>query len=276
MALVSVVIPVYNRAGLIRRAVVSVLNQTFGDFECIVVDDGSEVDCLSAIRGLDPRIKTIKLPYRCGVSHARNTGAEHSDSPWIAFLDSDDEWLPKKLEQQLDWAHRKQQYSILQSKEEWIRNGVFVNPPYTHCKQGGDIFALSLERCMITPSSVLIKRDLFRYYGGFNESLPACEDYDLWLRITVKHHVGLVDEVLLKRYGGHSDQLSTTTPVLDRFRIRSLLGLLFKEELTSEQRSMVRRQIKKKALICANGYRKRGNNELFRRYKTIAERFGED
>lgn len=251
------------------------MNQTFRGYECIVVDDCSVEDLMSI-----PELETSarfhykKLPVRSGVSKARNSGAEEARAPWIAFLDSDDEWLPGKLQMQLEWAASRPSCQILQCEEMWIRHGIRVNQPKTHRKREGDIFAASLERCMITPSSVLLRKELFTKTGGFNESLPACEDYDLWLRITSHHPVGLVDRILLKRYGGHGDQLSATVPILDRFRIRSMLGLMNRQTLSPGQVELVRRQIEKKATIVAHGYKKRGNREYYEKYHAIAERFG--
>jgi len=171
-------------------------------------------------------------------------------------------------------VRRNPQYRILQTREAWIRNGVRVNPPATHEKKEGDLFAVSLKRCMITPSSVMMQKTLLEEVGGFNEALPACEDYDLWLRITARYPVGLIDEILLRRYGGHDDQLSATVPVLDRFRIRSMIGLLESGALTNEQADLTRRELAARADICANGYRKRGKKELYEQYRTIARQFG--
>jgi glycosyltransferase involved in cell wall biosynthesis len=271
---VSVIIPVCNRRELLRRALQSVVNQSFADFECIVVDDCSKEDLASIPELKAPCIHYSKLPVRSGVSRARNTGVSEARAPWIAFLDSDDEWHPAKLRMQMEWTSGHPSWQILQCEEKWIRNGTRVNPPKTHRKKEGDIFAVSLLRCMITPSSVLMRKSLFEKTGGFNESLPACEDYDLWLRITSRHPVGLVDRILLTRYGGHADQLSATFPVLDRFRIRSMLGLIEQGTLSSEQAELVKVQLEKKATIVACGYKKRGNLEAYEKYHAIARRFG--
>jgi glycosyltransferase involved in cell wall biosynthesis len=269
---VSVIIPVHNRRQFLTRAVESVLRQTFSDFECIVVDDGSDDggDRLPILE--NRRVRVLRLGARWGVAKARNEGVKIAQTPWIAFLDSDDEWMPQKLHQQFVWLESHPEVPILQSCEIWIRNGVRVNPPATHMKKGGDLFAASLERCMITPSSVLVQKNFLEAFGGFNESLPACEDYDLWLRITARHEVGLVDELLLRRYGGHADQLSATVPVLDRFRIRSMLSLLLRGRLNDRQRILVNNQLVKKATILANGYKKHGNQELYEQYTALARR----
>ena len=270
---VAVIIPVHNRREYLERAVESVLKQTFKRFECIVVDDGSDDGSDRPARFTDNRVRLIRFDMHSGVSRARNAGVAATRAPLIAFLDSDDEWKRDKLKSQLEWLTRHPHYEILQSREEWIRNGVRVNPPATHVKREGNLFAASLERCMVTPSSVLLTRTLFAAYGGFNESLPACEDYDLWLRITARHRVGLVDEIHLCRYGGHGDQLSATVPALDRFRVRSMLGLLIEGGLTRDQRILVTRQLCRKTAILANGYKKRGNQELYERYNILAQRY---
>jgi glycosyltransferase involved in cell wall biosynthesis len=274
MPQVTVIIPVYNRYTLLDRAVRSVVCQSFRDFELIIVDDGSEVsltDC--AIAEYDPRIRIVRLDQNCGVSAARNAGVSVSKGHWIAFLDSDDHWHHQKLQKQLRWLDINRETSIMQTKEIWIRNGVRVNPPKSHEKIQGDIFQQSLDRCMITPSSVILSRELIDSSGGFNESLRACEDYDLWLRICCRHQVGLLDEFLLTRYGGHADQLSGTAEHLDRYRVRSILQLLETTELAQEQFYLAVTTLVKKAQILANGYNKRGNSELYERYQSIVTRY---
>ena len=269
--LVAVIIPTYNRAALLERAVQSVLGQTFRDFELVVVDDGSIDNTaeLPVFKNPDPRLRYIRSPENRGVSAARNAGVKATTAPWLAFLDSDDEWLPEKLEKQVRWTQLHPDMPIVQTREIWIRHGRRVNPPKTHEKFEGDLFAASLERCMITPSSVMLRRTLFNQTGSFNESLPACEDYDLWLRMTCRCPVGLVDEYLLTRYGGHADQLSATVPALDRFRIQSIVNLLANDVLSADQRECARRNLIKRAQILAQGYKKHGNEEDYERYKKI-------
>jgi glycosyltransferase involved in cell wall biosynthesis len=273
MPLISVIIPVFNRKELLPRALLSVLKQSFTDFELIVVDDGSTdgVEELPILTS-DPRIQYIKLDSNYGVSKARNTGISHSSGKWIALLDSDDEWTVNKLKKQLLWLRANPSFRITQSKEIWIRNGKRVNPPSTHEKFQGDLFSVSLQRCMITPSSVIFDRELFFECGPFNESLPACEDYDLWLRITCRYPIGLVPEFHLTRYGGHQDQLSSIIPILDRYRIRSILQLLYHSQLTPQQRSDAISICTQKASIIADGCLKRGNQNLYLRYQSIASR----
>jgi glycosyltransferase involved in cell wall biosynthesis len=273
MPAISVVIPTFNRKNLLIRAVNSVLCQTYKEFEIIIIDDCSDDGTTLLPFSTEDRIRFFRLPCRSGVSSARNFGVAQAGGKWIAFLDSDDEWFPRKLELQLKWMKKNQEFRIVQSKEIWIRNGVRVNPPRTHQKFQGDLFEASLERCMITPSSVFLEKGLFEECGGFDESFQACEDYDLWLRITSKYQIGLLDEFLLTRYGGHQDQLSSTVVNLDRYRIRSMLKLLYQDQLSENQRILVRNCIIKRAEIVANGYYKRGQRELYERFISIADKY---
>ena len=277
MPLVSVIIPTYNRTALISRAINSVLNQTFRDFECIVIDDASDdgTDQLDILKTPAPGLRYIKLPSHSGVSKARNAGVAETSGQWIAFLDSDDEWRSRKLEQQVQWHCANPGFAISQTKEIWVRRGTRVNPPKTHEKKEGYIFGQSLRQCMVTPSSVMLSRKLFLDTGGFDETLPACEDFDLWLRITCRLPVGLVSEYLLTRYGGHADQLSATVMGLDRFRIQSITGLLDSKMLSSDQATIAKAELVKKAIIVANGFKKRGNREEYERYSRIAEAFSD-
>ncbi|MCB0339548.1 MAG: glycosyltransferase, partial [Bdellovibrionales bacterium] len=206
--LVSVVIPVFNRADQLAEAVDSVLAQTFRDFELIVVDDGSEID-LSVIkeRVLASGHVWLEQP-NAGVAAARNRGVAVSKGEWVAFLDSDDRWLPQKLSEQLDYHEQHSDTSISQTFERWIRHGRRVNQRLKHAMPDGEGFSSSLKICCISPSSVMLRRELFDEHRGFNEEFPVCEDYDLWLRITAKERVGLVKIPLIEKFGGHPDQLS--------------------------------------------------------------------
>ena len=205
--LVSVIIPTYNRADLVRQALASVKAQTYRDFEIVVVDDGGTdgtCEVLSAWR----EIRVLRHARRRGVSAARNTGIAAARGQWLAFLDSDDLWLPDKLARQISWLEGQPELLMCQTDETWVRRGVRVNKPLSHRKVAGRIFLPSLARCMISPSAVILNRRLFADHGGFDETLPAAEDYDLWLRLTWRYEVGLVDEPLVIKRGGHPDQLS--------------------------------------------------------------------
>jgi glycosyltransferase involved in cell wall biosynthesis len=267
----SVIIPVYNRKLLCKKAVHSVLSQTCTDYELIIVDDAS-TDGISENFLFDgrllPRCSYYRLAQNRGVSAARNFGISRARGRWLAFLDSDDLWHTKKLEFQYDKCMEAPEYLIHQTREIWIRRGVRVNPPKKCEKYEGELFFDSLQRCMITPSSVVLHTSLIEKYGNFNESFPACEDYDLWVRITAREQVGLVDEYLLTRYGGHSDQLSCTTPVPDRYRVQALYALL-QQHLTREKKAAAGKVLEKKLSILLQGAKKRKRHDDISYYRKL-------
>lgn len=222
---ISVIIPTYNRVKTLMRAVNSVLNQTLQPSEIIIVDDRSTDETIPMLAPLANRLKVITQPHN-GVSSARNHGVLQASSPWIAFLDSDDEWLPQKLETQASYLSKFPHIQICHTDEIWIRNGIFVNQGKKHQKQGGWIYENCLPLCAISPSSILIKKDIFGKEGLFDETLPACEDYDMWLRLTYKYEVLYIENKLVRKYGGHPDQLSKSIPLLDLYRIYAMEKIL--------------------------------------------------
>jgi glycosyltransferase involved in cell wall biosynthesis len=259
--LVDVIIPTFNRAQILNRAVQSVLNQTYTEFILHIVDDGStdNTDELLASYGCHPKIVIHKQANR-GVSAARNLAVKNSHSPWISFLDSDDEWLPNKLEKQMAFLKLNTKCRFLHAEEIWIRNGVRVNPKVKHNKASVDLFKRSLEFCLISPSTVVMARDLFMEHGQFDESFTVCEDYDLWLKILAREEVGFLSDFVTNKYGGHEDQLSTKFVAMDYFRIKSLITLL-KTNIDQDKKDLILMEIKKKAPILLKGYLKHQNLE---------------
>ncbi|MDQ3002785.1 MAG: glycosyltransferase family 2 protein [Fibrobacterota bacterium] len=255
---VTIVIPTFDRAALLPRAMDSALAQSGVDFEVVVADDGSTDDTQAVLDRYsgDSRVRVLKLTHG-GVCRARNAAVADSRSPLLAFLDSDDEWLPGKLAAQVHLLQDTGR-SICQTEEIWIRNGVRVNQPAHYVKREGDLFALSLKYCMITPSSVLMTRSLYEESGGFNPEFPACEDFELWLRITSRHPVGLIPKPMMVRYGGHQDQLSTRYPAQDRFRIRAIALLLDGDLLDPQRRALALAALREKLNIYEAGCLKRG------------------
>jgi len=254
--LISVVLPTYNRCLLLERAVDSVLNQTFRNFELIVVDDGSTDDTPALLESYGDRLRVIRQP-NSGVSAARNQGIRQAGGRLIALLDSDDYWLPQKLTRQVAFFEKDPGAVICQTEEIWMRNGVRVNPKKRHRKFSGWIFEKCLPLCLISPSAVMLRKSLLDEVGLFDESLPACEDYDLWLRITCKYPVGLMGTPLIVKCGGHADQLSRM-PQLDQYRIQALLKVLDRECLSAAQAAAARAVLVEKCRIYADGCRKRG------------------
>ena len=267
----SVVLPTYNRAWCLKSAIDSVLDQNDQRSELIVVDDGSTDNTQQLVATYGERLRYIRQDNR-GVSAARNTGIRAASGALIALLDSDDEWLPGKLSTQLDFFKAHPEALICQTEEIWIRNGVRVNPGKRHRKQSGMIFESSLALCLVSPSAVMIKKALLDDVGLFDENLPACEDYDLWLRIAWKYPIHLIDQPLIVKRGGHTDQLSRL-PELDKYRIRSICGLLDRNCLAPGQRQAAIAMLKTKCAIYAQGCRKRNRQDDADHYERIAARY---
>lgn len=253
---ISVVIPTYNRIALVERAIDSVLRQSIKPFDIIVVDDGSDDGTSEMIQ---KKYRSINLVQQqnSGVSAARNNGIKHAKGDWISLLDSDDEWTEKKLENQVNRLIKNPDYHFCHTNEIWIRNGVRVNQKKRHQKYGGYIFDKCLDICRISPSSTLFKKNILEHVGWFDTQLPVCEDYDLWLRITADYKILFVDEPLIIKYGGHTDQLSQSVEGIELFRIKSLENLLANTELSPQKKNLAITMIIKKLNIYLNGLIKR-------------------
>ena len=263
---ISVIIPTYNRCDLLKRAINSVIKQTITPKEIIIVDNGSTDQTYQMVSSLFPEINYF-IEKKRGVSAARNKGILESKSKWIAFLDSDDAWKPTKLEKQMEFSiFNQDKYRIIHTDENWYRNKKFLNQLKKHKKSGGNIFKNSLQLCCISPSSVVLKKQIFEEYGLFDENLEVCEDYDMWIRITAKEEVGFLDSPLVLKYGGHSDQLSKKFWGMDRFRIKSLEKNLKNEHFSKSQKINVLDTLIEKLTIVSDGALKRGNKEIFKKY----------
>jgi glycosyltransferase involved in cell wall biosynthesis len=253
---VSVVLPTYNRAWCLAEAVDSVLAQEEAGAELIVVDDGSTDDTDRLLAGYGEAIRVLRQE-NCGVSAARNAGIAAARGGLVAFLDSDDLWLSGKLRAQVDFFAEHPEALICQTEELWVKNGRRVNPGRRHRKRGGMIFEPSLELCLVSPSAVMARRELFERIGSFDEALPACEDYDLWLRVSLRCPIHLIPTPLIVKRGGHSDQLSKGWG-LDRYRIAALVKLLNGDSLNEVQRQAAGHVLRRKCAVYASGCRKRG------------------
>jgi glycosyltransferase involved in cell wall biosynthesis len=267
---ISVIIPTYNREEKVKNAIESVLAQTVKPYEIIVVDDGSTDNTKNVIQ----KIKNITYIYQQnrGVSAARNKGIAHATGEYIALLDSDDLWKPEKLEKHIKYIKNNPKYNVSQTEEIWIRNGKFVNPMKKHLKPIGNIFIPSLELCLVSPSTVIIHKSIFEKYGTFDENLPACEDYDLWLRVSAFEPIGLLKEKLTVKYGGHVDQLSKAYYAMDRFRVYAIEKILQKN-IKPEYKKAAISVLLKKCEILINGYKKRGNQKEALFYENILKKY---
>ena len=268
---ISVVIPTLNRINTLQRALDSVINQTYKAAEIIVVDNGSSDGTLKFLREQYPKI-TILTENKIGVSSARNKGIKKSINQWIALLDSDDAWHPRKLEIQtsmLDSALKE--YNLIHTDEVWFRNNKHINQMKKHKKQGGYIFERCLSLCCISPSSVLFKKNILDKVGLFDESLPVCEDYDMWLKICSSEEVLFVQDKLTYKYGGHKDQLSKSYWGMDRFRIKSIENIIKNFDLTYKQKKQAKKELIKKLKIIINGAFKRNNLSIVNEFSTKLE-----
>ncbi len=268
---ISVVIPTLNRINTLRRALDSVINQTYKPAEIIVVDNGSSDGTLKFLREQYPKI-TILTENKIGVSSARNKGIKKSINQWIALLDSDDAWHPRKLEIQtsmLDSALKE--YNLIHTNEVWFRNNKHINQMKKHKKQGGYIFERCLSLCCISPSSVLFKKNILDKVGLFDESLPVCEDYDMWLKICSSEEVLFAQDKLTYKYGGHKDQLSKSYWGMDRFRIKSIENIIKNFDLTYKQKKQAKKELIKKLKIIINGAFKRNNLSIVNEFSTKLE-----
>jgi len=270
---VSVIIPTFNRREFVLEAVRSVLEQTFEPLELIVVDDGSTDGTADALRGLgDRRLRVIEQKNR-GVSAARNAGVAVSRAPLVAFLDSDDLWLPQKLQVQTAYMDANPDISICQTEELWLRRGRRVNPKSKHRKRSGWIFEDCLPLCIVSPSATMMRRLAFDALGGFDEGLLACEDYDLWLRASLRYQISTLSEPLIVKRGGRPDQLSAQWG-LDMHRIAALEKIMEDPLLSEERRRLVLAEIKRRSRIVSAGARKRLNTALSRDYASKADLLG--
>ena len=243
--MISVIIPTFNRPALLKKAIDSVSAQTYKDFELIVIEDLAQE----------------------GPAWARNKGIKKSTRPFIAFLDSDDWWDKDKLAIQIAAMKKNPQYLISHTQEIWYKNGKLLNQKKKHKKHSGYIFDKCLSLCVVSMSTVIVRRELFDRAGLFNENLPCCEDYDFWLRASVNHEFLLIDKPLTLKDGGRPDQLSSIFATgIDKYRIQSISDLLKSNSLTPDQRNLATAELQRKCRIYATGCLKHGKEEEARTY----------
>jgi glycosyltransferase involved in cell wall biosynthesis len=210
--LVSVVIPVYNRAHLIGRAIRSVLSQTFVDLELLVVDDGSSDGIADAVGSFDdPRLRLVRLPRRGGVARARNVGIGQARGDLVAFLDSDDEWLPSKLEQQI--ARLRQHaagHAVVSCQFVRYNDLTRRSAAPVRASPRGDSFDQFIRGPAPIPSCLVVPRAALGAVGGLDESLPTFADYELLLRLADASILFVeVDAVLVIKHEHGTRQISS-------------------------------------------------------------------
>ncbi len=263
---VSVIIPTFNRDGWLAESIRSVLSQS--GFELIIVNDGS-TDGTQKILESFSEIRVIHLPENHGVSYARNRGIEQARGSLICFLDSDDLWEEGKLDMQVKWMQNHPECQAVYTDEKWIRNGVRVNPMNKHRKYSGDIFKQCLPLCIVSPSSIMLRKSVLDEVGVFDESMPVCEDYDLWLRIALRYPFKFLSDKLIVKHGGHEDQLSRKYWGMDRWRVYALEKLLRGGDLNPQQRDWVTQVLIEKSNILIQGFAKRGKTVEVEVYRNL-------
>jgi glycosyltransferase involved in cell wall biosynthesis len=259
----------------LKRALLSVYSQSLLPFEVAVIDDGSTDGTGAMLRKEFPQVNYY-YQENSGVSAARNLGIKQATGDWLAFLDSDDEWLPEKLFNQKAALEANPDYRICHTEENWIRNGVQIAVPKKYTKTGGWIFTHCLPLCAMSPSTVLIHRSVFADIGLFDTRLAACEDYDLWLRITANYPVLLVEQPQINKHGGHEDQLSQAFWGMDRFRIDALHNIIDTGQLSDHNRQAAVNMLMKKAGIYLNGLTKRGKIDEESYYRQLIKHYEPD
>ena len=269
---VSVIIPTFNRKDFIVEAIESVLKQSVKPYEVIVVDDGSQDGTGDLIKKKFADIVYIYQENK-GVSAARNRGIKEAKGDYIALLDSDDLWKRDKLKKHIEFIEKHPEYRVSQTDEVWIRNGKFVNPMKKHKKYGGFIFDKCLPLCIVSPSAVIIEKTVFKDYGYFDETMPACEDYDMWLRVSAFEPIGFLEEKLIVKRGGHQDQLSKAFIGMDRFRVYALEKVINNPNLREDLRKLAIAELIKKCEILVRGYSKHGKSDISQYYRDLMEKY---
>jgi glycosyltransferase involved in cell wall biosynthesis len=268
---ISVIIPTYNRQRYLKKAIDSVVAQTYPYFELIVVDDGSDDDTAGLVAGYNKDIVFIQQENK-GPAAARNTGIRAARHDILAFLDSDDWFAENKLAKQLGAMQVNPAFLISHTQETWFRNGKILNQKAKHNKNGGDIFSQSLKLCAVGMSTVMIHREVFDTFGLFDEEFRCCEDYEFWLRVSAKQDFLLVDEPLTLKDGGRDDQVSSIYRIgMDKFRISAIEKILGSGRLDPEQARLAFAELSNKCRIYGNGCLKHGRQEEGRYYLALPE-----
>lgn len=253
----AVIIPVYNRYYSLRDAIESVFLQTIKPSEIIIINDGSNFDYHNYLSSYLPKIKLIDLPKNMGVSCARNTGIKASSSEYIAFLDSDDLFLSKKLEHQLNFM-LENNYKISHTDEFWYRKGKWINQGKTNLRYGGFILDKILDKCRVSPSSLIVHRSVFQDFL-FDEKLQVCEDYELCLRLAGRYEIGYLEEKLIIKRAVEDNSLSAGIKHIESIRLDILKNFYknYNSILNENNKYAVLKEIERKESIVASGLLKK-------------------
>ncbi|MFA5007865.1 MAG: glycosyltransferase family A protein [Candidatus Omnitrophota bacterium] len=265
--LFSVIIPTYNRAKFLKIALDSIIAQTLNDYEVIIVDDGSTDETKTMLETMRKASSALNKNTRYfyhenkGPAAARNYAFKQAKGEFICFLDSDDRFREDKLEITQQYIKNYPQYKIFHTEEIWYRKGALLSQKIYHKKPSGEVFENAVKMCSISMSTAAIKKDIFDDIGYFDESMPACEDYDFWLRAASKYPVFLIPYCLTIKEGGHPGQQSFRYPAMDTFRIYALKKILESGKLSGDNFKIAANELRRKCEIFIKGALKRGKTE---------------
>ena len=267
--LVSVIIPTYDRIALLMEAIASVRAQRYAPIELIIVDDGSTDGTAERLRS-EHDVRLLCIDHTGCPGAVRNAGVAAAAGDHLAFLDSDDLWMPDKLTVQMEALAASPDIPIVHCRERWLRDGRTVSQAGQRHRRAGRLFADAVRKCIIGPSTVLLRRAVLDAVGGFREDLQIAEDYELWLRVTARYPVAYCDQPLVTKRAGHGDQLSARYAQIERFRIDALAPLVAADRWAEPERSIARQELARKCRIHAAGARKRGRHAEAARYESLA------
>jgi glycosyltransferase involved in cell wall biosynthesis len=260
--LVSIVVPTRNRAAMLQRAIASVAAQTFADYELIVVDDASIDDTLQQLAAQpDPRLRVIASPSPGGAPRARNRGVAAARGRFVAFLDDDDEWLPQKLERQLEvFARGPARLGLVHGGSTVVSSTTgrvvhTVVPMPGLPVQPADF----LGEISFTTSVVLVRRQCLEEVGVFDEALAGSQDRDLWIRLAGACDFDAVPEVLVRRFI-HGAQITTSLPA--KIRAKQQIIAKYRRELRARPRELSQHLWRLGILQCVAGDRVAGRRAL--------------
>lgn len=261
---VSVVIPTRNRAAMLKRAIESVLNQSFKDFELIVVDDASDDETIDAVKSYqDERLRYIRHRENMGGSAARNTGIEAANGSYIAFLDDDDEWLQEKLSEQLCLIRNDPGMGAVYTGYIWLEEKRWQ--AITPSKMGYLFEDLIIENCVGSTSTVLVRKECFLELGGFDVGFPSSQDWDMLLRIARRYRFGCLSPPLV-RYHAHGARITTDHEAV--IRGMEMIREKYAQEIQVRPAAVFNHHLVLGKMYCFNGNVKRGRREFGQSLRT--------
>ncbi|OQX55888.1 MAG: hypothetical protein B5M53_03595 [Candidatus Cloacimonas sp. 4484_209] len=259
---VSVIIPTYNRAHIVGRAIQSVLDQTYQDFEIVVIDDGSNDNTEEVVKGFtDEKIRYIRIRHgkNNSPSAAINAGIKAARGKYVAFLDSDDEWVKKKLEKQMS-VFKEVPSSVGVVYAGLLRiegdRRIYIPSPRIEPKEG-DIHDNLLKGNFVTPPTVIAKKECFTKVGAFDEQLPRLEDWELWIRISKCYHFKYIDEPLVISYHMPDSRSAKRDNLIKAYKM--ILEKHFKN-IQKYRRPLAEHYLYVGHLLCLSGEMQQGRN----------------